>query len=41
MKILEDRKQKPRPHLEDLAAAKALGCGYNDGKSPASSNQFL
>jgi len=41
VKIQEDKKQNPRPHLEDLTAAKALGCGYNDGKSPASGNQFL
>lgn len=37
LKIQEDsgQKQKPRPHSEDLAVAKAIGCGYNDGNTPA------
>lgn len=37
LKIQEDsgQKQKPSPHSEDLAVAKVIGCGYNDGNTPA------
>ncbi len=46
LKIQEDseQKQKPSPHSEDLAVAKVIGCGYNDGNTlafTAHSGNFL
>ncbi len=37
LKIQEDSglTQKPSPHSEDLAVAKVIGCGYNDGNTLA------